>query len=115
MRVYVDDIIMTGQFGRNIEIEEKLSYRVWISKLGTDAILLEHGSYKIKNWIGVSQWKYILNILTKTGMLGCKLSDNLETGKKNEDIGKLVDKNRYQRLVKTNLSASHQTLYCICN
>ena len=53
-----------------------------------------------KKGISVSQRKYVLDLLAETGMLGCKPSDTpIEVGKRTENSGKLVDKERYQRLV----------------
>lgn len=58
------------------------------------------GSCNIKKGISVYQRKYILDLLTKTSMLGCKLSNtSIEVRKRNENLGKLVGIDRYQRLV----------------
>ena len=58
----------------------------------------------------VSQCKYVLDLLKKIGMLGCKLLDTpMEIVTK--DIEKMknapTDKGRYQRLVGIDLSTYH--------
>ena len=58
--------------------------------------------------ISISQRKYVLDLLSETGMLGCKPSDTLiEVGKKTGDAGDAVDKDRYQRLVGKLIYLSH--------
>ena len=55
---------------------------------------------KSRKGIGISQRKYVLDLLTETGMLGCKLSDTpIKARKRTKSDGKPVDKERYQRLV----------------
>lgn len=48
----------------------------------------------------MSQRKYIIDLLTKTYMLGCNLSDNpIEVEQKFEDLEKQVDRETYHRLI----------------
>lgn len=62
----------------------------------------------------MSQRKYILDLFTKIGILDCKPSDTLiEVGKRNENQGKLVDIDKYQRLVGKLICFSHQAWYRI--
>lgn len=58
--------------------------------------------------ISVSQRKYVINLLTKIGMLGYRPSDTpIKAGKGPTDVGKPVDKERYQRLVGRLIYLSH--------
>ncbi|TYK02314.1 reverse transcriptase [Cucumis melo var. makuwa] len=55
-----------------------------------------------KECISVSQRKYTLDLLTKTGMLGCRLADtliefNCKLGNSDDQVP--VDKEQYQHLV----------------
>ena len=55
---------------------------------------------KLRKGISISQRKYVLDLLGETGMLGCKPSDTpIKARKRKENDGKLVDRERYQRLV----------------
>ncbi|KAF5458648.1 hypothetical protein F2P56_022662 [Juglans regia] len=61
-----------------------------------------------KKGISVSQHKYVLDLLTETGMLGCKPSDTpIEAGKRVGDFGRPIEKERYQRLVSKLIYLSH--------
>lgn len=60
--------------------------------------------------IFISQRKYVLDLLSETGMLGCKPADtpiehNLKLGEDSD--GTPVDKGRYQRLVGKLIYLSH--------
>ena len=58
--------------------------------------------------ISISQRKYVLDLLTETGMLGCKPSNTpIKVRKRTESDGKPVDKERYQRLVGRLIYLSH--------
>lgn len=70
--------------------------------------LLVNESYKVKKKINVSQHKYILDLLIEIDILGYKPSDiPIEVGKKSKDLGKSIDKERYQRLVEKLIYLSH--------
>lgn len=61
-----------------------------------------------KKGISFSQWKYALDLLTKTGILGCKHGDiSIEVGKRSKELGDPMDKDRYQKLVRKLIYLSH--------
>ena len=65
-----------------------------------------------KKGISISQENYVLDLLTETGMLGCKPSDNpIEAIKRTKDFGKHVEKERYQILVSKLIYLSHTRPY----
>lgn len=52
--------------------------------------------------------KYVTDLLTETGMLWCRPSNTpIEVGKTPTDVGKPVDKERYQKLVGRLIYMSH--------
>lgn len=52
-----------------------------------------------KDGISISQWKYILDLMTETNMLGSKPSDTpIKVKKKTKINNRPNDKDRYQRL-----------------
>lgn len=56
---------------------------------------------RLRMGISVSQRKCILDLRTKIIILGCKPSDiPIEVGKKFEDLGKTMDRERYEKLWK---------------
>ncbi|XP_028116836.1 uncharacterized protein LOC114314565 [Camellia sinensis] len=59
--------------------------------------------------ISISQMKYILDLLEETSMLGCRLADSPIEANYHlyNGIGKLVEKERYQRLVGRLIYLSH--------
>lgn len=62
--------------------------------------LFRNGVARSKKGISVSQQKHVLDLLTKTSMLGCKSSDiPIEVGRRMEDARKSVENERYQRHV----------------
>ncbi|RVX05225.1 Retrovirus-related Pol polyprotein from transposon RE1 [Vitis vinifera] len=61
--------------------------------------------------ISISQRKYVLDLLTETGMLGCKPSDTpIKARNRTESDGKPVDREKYQRLVGRLIYLSHTRL-----
>ncbi|CAI9771698.1 unnamed protein product [Fraxinus pennsylvanica] len=61
-----------------------------------------------KRGISVSQWKYVLDLLTETDMLGCKPSSTpMDMGTKTDDGENPVEIDRYQRLVRKLIYLSH--------
>ena len=62
----------------------------------------------MSHFFSISQRKYVLDLLTKPGMLGCKPSDTpIKARKKTENDRKLMDRERYQRLVGRLIYFSH--------
>jgi hypothetical protein len=81
--------------------------------LGTLEYFLGIEVARSKHGILISQRKYILDLLKETGMLGCKATDNpVEVNVKLGECGKnpLVDKGKYQRLVRRLIYLSHTRL-----
>ncbi|XP_024024098.1 uncharacterized protein LOC112092356 [Morus notabilis] len=107
--VYVDDIILTGDNIAEMErLKSILAMEFEVKDLGQMRYFLGMEVARSKKGINVSQRKYVFDLLTETGMLGCKPSDTpVEAGKKIVDDGKLVDKDRYQRLVGKLIYLSH--------
>ncbi|KAI3788025.1 hypothetical protein L2E82_00620 [Cichorium intybus] len=109
MIVYVDDIIITGSFDKQIhELKGLLSKEFKIKDLGQLKYFLGMEIARSKNGISVSQRKYTLDLLSETGMLGCKpASIPLDPGKKFQAHRDPVDKERYQRLVGKLIYLAH--------
>lgn len=94
--VYIDDIIMIGNNLKEIErLKKNLSLKIQIRYfLRMEVARSEKGN-------SASLRKYILDLFIERGMLRCKPSDiPIVIGKKKEDVAKLVDKDRYQKLVE---------------
>ncbi|CAL8175713.1 unnamed protein product [Prunus armeniaca] len=109
--VYVDDIIMTGD-----DIEEISKLKIQLAKefdvkdLGTLRYFLGIEVAHSKEGIFISQTKYVLDLLTETGMLACKPADspieqNHRLGEQTDDTR--VDRGRYQRLVGKLIYLAH--------
>ena len=109
--VYVDDIILTGDDSDEIfKLKRMLATEFEIKDLGTLRYFLGMEVARSKEGIVISQRKYILDLLSETGFLGCKPADTpMDPNKKpnrNEDSNP-VDKERYQRLVGKLIYLSH--------
>ena len=109
--VYVDDIILTGDDSDEIfKLKRMLATEFEIKDLGTLRYFLGMKVARSKEGIVISQRKYILDLLSETGFLGCKPADTpMDPNKKpnrNEDSSP-VDKERYQRLVGKLIYLSH--------
>ena len=62
----------------------------------------------MSHFFSISQRKYVLDLLTKPGMLGCKPSDTpIKARKRTESNKKPVDRERYQQLVGRLIYLSH--------
>ena len=109
--VYVDDIILTGDDAREIEtLKGRLATEFEIKNLGAVKYFLGIEFARSKEGIFINQRKYVLDLLSETGMLGCKAADTpVEPNKKlhvtNETDG--VNKEQYQRLVGRLIYLSH--------
>ncbi|CAL8991397.1 unnamed protein product, partial [Prunus brigantina] len=113
--VYVDDIIMTGYDIEEInKLKINLSKEFDIKDLGTLQYFLGIEVAHSKEGIFVSQRKYVLDLLTETGMLACKLADtpieqNHRLGEQTDDTP--VDRGRYQRLAGKLIYLAHTRPY----
>ena len=107
--VYVDDIILTGDNLVKIErLKHVLATEFEVKNLEKLRYFLGMKVARSKKGISVSQRKYILDLLAETDMLGCKPNDTpIEAGRRSEDDGSPVDKERYQRLIGRLIYLSH--------
>jgi hypothetical protein len=82
--VYVDDIVLTGDNTVEMErLKESLATEFEVKDLGPMRYFLGMEVARSRRGISVSQRKYILDLLTETGMLGCKPSDTpVDVGKR---------------------------------
>ncbi|KAJ9561371.1 hypothetical protein OSB04_006531 [Centaurea solstitialis] len=109
--VYVDDIIMTGDDLDEInKLKAYLSLEFEMKDLGALKYFLGMEVARNQEGISVSQRKYVLDLLTETGMMGCRPANTpMEFNKKlgTKDDGAAVDRERYQRLVGKLIYLSH--------
>jgi hypothetical protein len=109
--VYVDDIILTGDYREElVKLKTLLAKEFEIKDLGYLRYFLGMEVARSKKGIYVSQRKYVLDLLKETGMLGCKPAETLMDSTKK--IGAVqdrtpIDKGRYQRLVGRLIYLSH--------
>ncbi|KAA0037201.1 Cysteine-rich RLK (receptor-like protein kinase) 8 [Cucumis melo var. makuwa] len=101
--VYVNDIVLSGDDQAEIsQLKQRMGNEFEIKDLGNLKCFLGMEVARSKKDISVSQRKYILNLLTETGMLGCRLVDtpiefNYKLGITDDQVP--VDKEQYQRIV----------------
>ncbi|KAL4022534.1 hypothetical protein IC575_016271 [Cucumis melo] len=109
--VYVDDIILTGDDQTEIsQLKQRMGDEFEIKDLGNLKYFLGMEVARSKEGISVSQRKYTLDLLTETGMLGCRPADtpiefNCKLGNSDDQVP--VDKEQYQRLVGKLIYLSH--------
>ena len=91
--VYVDDIILTGDNTREVErLKKVLATEFEVKDLSQMRYFLGMEVAKSRKGISISQRKYVLDLLTETGMLGCKPSDTpIKARKKTENDRKLME------------------------
>lgn len=110
--VYVDDIIITGDHCEEIQrLKEYLVKEFEIESLGALKYFLGMEVARSKKGISIAQRKYVLDLLKKTGMLGCKPADtpmNFTIKLGSEDCDKLVDRERYEKLVGRLIYLAHK-------
>ncbi|RVW27695.1 Retrovirus-related Pol polyprotein from transposon RE1 [Vitis vinifera] len=100
--------IMTREVER---LKKVLATEFEVKDLGQMRYFLGMEVARSRKGISISQRKYVLDLLTKTGMLGCKPSDTpIKARKRTESDGKPVDRERYQRLVGRPIYLSHTRL-----
>ena len=109
--VYVNDIILTGDDSEEIlSLKRLLATEFEIKDLGTLRYFLGMEVARSKEGIVISQRKYILDLLSETGLLGCKPADTpMDPTKRlsRSEESSPVDKGRYQRLVGKLIYLSH--------
>ena len=109
--IYVDDIILTGDFTAEIIALKKLLAKDFeVKDLGKLKYFLGMEVARSSHGISISQRKYVLDLLKETGMLGCKPTDTpMDSNDKlrNEEDSLLVDKGKYQRLVGKLIYLAH--------
>lgn len=109
--IYVDDMIITGDDLDEIEsLKKRLSKDFEMKDLGGLKYFLGIEVVRSKQGISLSQRKYVLDLLTETGMLDCKPVDtpvvqNLKLGE--FPTQEPANKERYQRLVGKLIYLSH--------
>ena len=74
--VYVDDIILTGDDIIELErLKKVLSNNFEIKDLGALKYFFGMEFARSKKDVFVSQRKYVLDLLSETGMIGCKIAE----------------------------------------
>jgi transposase InsO family protein len=110
--VYVDDMIITGDDCLEISrLKQNLSKEFEVKDLGQLKYFLGIEIARSPRGIVLSQRKYVLDLLSDTGMLGCRpASTPIEQNYKLcAESGDPVNKERYQRLVGRLIYLSHKT------
>ena len=109
--VYVDDIIVTGNYEKEVErLKGVLNREFEVKDLGPLRYFLGMEVARSTKGIYISQRKYVIDLLKETGMIGCKPSDTpMDPYNKIGSKGNFgpVDKGRYQRLVGKLIYLSH--------
>jgi Reverse transcriptase (RNA-dependent DNA polymerase) len=101
--IYIDDMIITGNDQEEIkQLEERLSNEFEMKDLDGLKYFLRIEVVRSKEDISISQRKYVLDLLSETGMLDCKPVDtpfvqNLKLGMFPDQVP--ANKEQYQRLV----------------
>ncbi|KAG8501038.1 hypothetical protein CXB51_003111 [Gossypium anomalum] len=109
--VYVDDIILTGDDSSEIvRLKEFLGTEFELKDLGNLKYFLGMEVARSQTGISISQRKYVLNLLSEVGLMGCKPAEtpmefNLKLG--TDEDGEKIDRGRYQRLVGRLIYLSH--------
>jgi hypothetical protein len=99
---YVDDIVITGDDVKEIKkLKERLSRAFEVKDLGPLRYFLGIEIARSSKGIILSQRKYVLDLLSETGMLGCRpcgspIDKNYQTY---AESGDPMDRERYQRVV----------------
>ena len=100
--VYVDDMIVTGNdVDKILNFKSRLAQEFKIKDLGSLRYFLRIEVARSDRCTFISQWKYILDLLEETGMLGCRpINSRIEANHHlSGDMGERTNKERYQRLV----------------
>ncbi|PRQ37607.1 putative RNA-directed DNA polymerase [Rosa chinensis] len=109
--VYVDDMIVTGDDPKEMnELQKYLSKEFEMKDLGQLKYFLGIEVARSKKGISLSQRKYVLDLLTETGMLDCSpIETPIEMNHRLAIYPDQIptDKGRYQRLVGRLIYLSH--------
>ena len=101
--IYVDDMIITGDDKKEIEsLKNKLFREFEMKNPGRLKYFLGIEVLRSNRGIFISQRKYVLDLLAKTGMLDCKPIEKptmINHGLQMLEGGELADRMQYQRLV----------------
>jgi hypothetical protein len=117
--VYADDII-PGMMMKKTKLRKYLANEFETKDLESLKYFLGIEMARSRHRIFISQWKYILDLLKKIGMLGCKAVNNpVKQSKKlvDGDESSLADKGtyHYQQLVGRLIFVTHPFRHCLCN
>jgi hypothetical protein len=108
--VYVDDIIITGDDDQGIEkVKQHLTNEFEVKDLGQMRYFLGIEVSRSSRGIYLSQRKYVLDLLSETGMSGCRpaLTPIEKNHRLTSESGEPVDREQYQRLVGRLIYLSH--------
>lgn len=109
--IYVDDMIITGNDDEEIiNLKKQLSEEFEMKDLGLLKYFLGIEVLRSKGGIFISQRKYILDLLTETGLIDCKPADTpiaANHGLMIEQGAKSTNKEQYQRLVGKLIYLAH--------
>ncbi|BFG20722.1 hypothetical protein CerSpe_069960 [Prunus speciosa] len=109
--IYVDDMVVTGNDNEEMKnLQKLLASKFEMKELGELQYFLGIEVARSTHGIFLSQRKYVLDLLTETGMLDCKPADT--PIEQNHKLGMYpnqvpTDKERYQRLVGRLIYLSH--------
>lgn len=109
--IYVDDMVVTGNDKDEISsLQQHLAFEFEMKQLGNLKYFLGIEVARSKHGIFLCQRKYILDLLSETGLRGCKPVDTpIEQNHKLFQCSNSIsiDKGRYQRLVGKLIYLSH--------
>jgi hypothetical protein len=108
--VYVDDIVITGDDDAGIrDLKLHLTREFEVKDLGQLRYFLGIEVSRSSKGIYLSQRKYILDLLSEVGMLGCRpaLTPIEQNHRLTSESGQPVDRAQYQRLVGRLIYLSH--------
>ena len=111
LTVYVDDIILTSNDkGEREQLKKKLALEFKMKDLGSLHYFLEMEVARSHEGISISQRKYVLDLLKKTSMIGCKPTNtplDPSTKLSTKSAQGPVNKGTYHRLVGKLIYLSH--------
>jgi Reverse transcriptase (RNA-dependent DNA polymerase) len=108
--VYVDDIIVTGNDHVEMKrLKANLAKEFEMKDLGELCYFLGIEVVRSKKGVVLSQYKYVLDLLHDTGMLGCRPVNTLidPNHKLSGEIGDQVEKGQYQCLIGNLIYLTH--------